>query len=152
MVNIFSLLIISLALNQSSSNVDMNAVRSSFTKAASSKAICGGMIEKLEPLTNDHLCLAYLGGFQAIWANHVMNPFSKLKTFKEGKRNIENAVSKVPGSWEIRLVRYSVQKNSPAFLDYGQHLKNDAAFIRKHLHSVTNPVLIQMANDLLKNQ
>lgn len=48
--------------------------------------------------------MAYLGGLQTIWANHVFSPISKLNTFKEGKKNIEQAIKKEPENVELRFI------------------------------------------------
>ncbi|RYD74599.1 MAG: hypothetical protein EOP53_17975 [Sphingobacteriales bacterium] len=130
----------------------MNTIRSGFGKASRDKTLCKKMIDNLEALSGNNLCLAYLGGYQAVWANHIINPFSKLKTFNTGKDNIEKAIKKDPQNFEIRLVRFSIQKNAPAFLDYGQDQKSDEAFIIKNLHSVSNTVLKKLADEILKSE
>lgn len=131
-------------------NIDLNAVRSGYTKAVDDKKLCSEMIHDLKSIQANNLCLAYLGGYQCIWAKHVFNPFSKLKTFNEGKNNIEKAVKNEPLNPEIRLVRLSVQKNAPSFLRYGDNVQEDESFIRKNIGAVNNPVLLKMTNELLK--
>ncbi len=131
-------------------NIDLDAVRSGYTKAVDDKNLCSEMIQNLKSMQNNNVCLAYLGGYQTIWANHVFNPFSKLKTFNEGKKNIERAVQMEPLNTEIRLIRLSVQKNAPAFLGYRNNVKEDESFIRKNINSIYNAALLKMANELLK--
>lgn len=131
-------------------NIDLDAVRSGYTKAVDDKNLCSEMIQDLKSMQNNNVCLAYLGGYQTIWANHVFNPFSKMKTFNEGKKNIERAVNREPQNPEIRLVRLSVQKNAPAFLGYRNDIEKDESFIRKNINAINNLVLLKMANELLK--
>lgn len=131
-------------------NIDLDAVRSGYTKAVDDKNLCGEMIQNLKSMQNNNVCLAYLGGYQTIWANHVFNPFSKLKTFKEGKKNLERAVNREPQNPEIRLVRLSVQKNAPSFLGYRNDIEKDKSFIRKNINAINNLILLKMANELLK--
>ncbi len=139
-------------INFGSGEIDMNTVRSAFGKAADNKKLCNEMIDALKASAENNLCLAYLGGYQAVWANHVTNPFSKLQTFNDGKKNIEKAVRTEPGNLEIRLIRYSVQQNAPSFLDYSSRLNEDEKFIRKNLHAISNPLVVKMANELLNRQ
>jgi hypothetical protein len=94
---------------------------------------------------------AYLGGLQAIWANHVNNPISKLNTFTKGKKNIELALKKDSNNVEIRYIRLSIQKNTPAFLGYQSEIKMDQQFIEKNKHKVTSPTLKKNIDFLLNN-
>ncbi|MGN6615741.1 MAG: hypothetical protein ACTHJ5_01075 [Ilyomonas sp.] len=129
---------------------DLNMVRSNYARALEDKKVCSEMIKELKPVEGNDVYLAWLGGYQTIWANHVFNPLSKLKTFNEGKKNIEKAVNNDPQNPEIRLVRLSVQKNAPSFLKYQGDIEEDEAFIRKNISAITHPVLLKMANELLK--
>lgn len=150
MEKLITLLFVAAGITANSGNVDLKTVRTNFSKAAENKDLCNNMIGILKLETRSNLCLAYLGGYQAIWANHVFNPFSKLKTFNEGRKNIEQAVKNEPANPEIRLVRLSVQKNAPAFLDYSSHEKSDESFIRNHLNSISDPLVLRMAMEQLK--
>lgn len=149
MLKIF-ILTIALAIPASGS-IDLEAVRSAYLPAVKDKKLCSEMISKLKSEELSNVCLAYLGGYQTLWANHVFSPISKLKTFNEGKKNIETAVKRDPSNWEIRLVRLSVQKNAPRFLGYHQNISEDESYIRRNMKSDTSAVLLKMANQLLKD-
>ena len=109
------------------------------------------MIEELE-LSKEKsvIALAYLGAYQTIWSNHVFNPLSKLATFKNGKNNIELAISKEPENVEIRYIRFSVQKNAPSFLGYNSHLKEDKDFLVKNKKNINSDLLQKNIETLLK--
>lgn len=65
----------------------LDEVRTNYNKLAADKALCKKMILALEETKdNSATQLAYLGGLQTIWANHTLNPLSKLSTFKKGKK------------------------------------------------------------------
>lgn len=134
----------------SNPGLDLNAVRSNYAKAVEDKNVCSETIRDLKPIRSNDVYLAWLGGYQTIWANHVFNPLSKLKAFNEGKKNIERAVNNDSQNPEIRLVRLSVQKNAPSFLKYRSEIEEDEAFIKKNISAITHPVLLKMANELLK--
>ena len=55
-----------------------------------------------------------------------------MRTFKEGVKWIEFAITKEPNNIEIRLVRLSVQENVPGITHYNKNIKEDAAFITYH--------------------
>ena len=110
----------------------LDQVRNNYTKAVNDKQVCELMIKELENSSNNDVSLAYLGAFQTIWANHVINPLSKYNTFVKGKKNIEKAVKSSPNNIEIRFLRYSVQKNAPSFLGYNDNITEDLNYIKKH--------------------
>ena len=145
------LLLSVLFMNFSFKNLDLNEVRTSYNKAVQDKKLCEKMIEELE-LSKEKsvISLAYLGAYQTIWANHVFNPLSKLATFKNGKNNIELAISKEPENVEIRYIRFSVQKNAPSFLGYNSHLKGDRDFLVKNKKNINSDFLQKNIETLLK--
>lgn len=130
--------------------LQLDAVRKGFIKAVDDKTLCSEMIKDLKPMQTDNVYMAYLGGYQTIWANHVSNPFKKLKTFNEGKRNIEKSIKNDPQNPELRLVRLSVQKNAPSFLGYRNDIEKDELFIKSHFNEFNDPILMKMATALLK--
>ena len=147
---LISFLLTSMLLT-SLNNSDMNEVRTNFNLAVQDKNICKKMMEKLEQYNEkSSVYLAYLGGYQTIWANHVFNPLSKLATFKKGKNNIELAISKEPENVEIRYIRFSVQKNAPSFLGYNSHLKEDKDFLVKNKKNINSDLLQKNIETLLK--
>lgn len=145
-----SLLLIFMMLT-SFNNPEMNEVRTNYKVAVQDKNVCKKMIEKLEQSKEKStVYLAYLGGYQTIWANHVFNPMSKLATFKKGKKNIELAISKEPENVESRYIRFSVQKNSPSFLGYNNNLKEDKDFLVKNKKNINSDLLQKNIETLLK--
>lgn len=131
------------------SAVERNYLRRSYSQAPTNKALCQSLIADLKNHRRDYVDLAYLGGLQTIWANHVFNPLSKLQTFKEGRSKVEKAVQEAPDNFEVRLVRLSIQKNAPRFLGYYQHIDQDEQFLRSRLSAVESPLLVQIAGSLL---
>lgn len=148
-----SCLILSVLFFLSISNtIDLDSIRTNYNKTVSDKELCKKMIAELSKTQNDVIThLAYLGGLQAIWANHVFSPISKLKTFNLGKKNIEKAIEKEPKNVEFRLIRLSIQKNVPAFLGYKSNIKEDTEFIKKNPNQINSVVLQKNIESLLKN-
>lgn len=141
-MKLFILLLSVLSMNTSFNNLDLDEVRTNYSIAVMNKEICEKMITELEQSKeNSAVNLAYLGGYQTAWANHVFNPISKLGTFKKGKKNIELAINKDPDNIEIRYIRLSVQKNAPSFLGYSDNLKEDRDFIIKNKSNISSELI-----------
>lgn len=130
--------------------IELDYVRANYDKAVTDKKLCGQMIEDLKDAEQTPLFLAYLGALQTIWANHVFSPVSKLKTFNQGKKNIEKAVSSDKDNAEIRFIRLSVQKNAPSFLGYNSMIKTDEAFLKTHRTKITSELMQSKIDILLK--
>jgi hypothetical protein len=130
--------------------LDLEYIRNHYEQAVSDKKLCENMIAALEEKAPTAVHLLYLGGLQTIWANHVSNPFSKLNTFKKGKASIEQAVKADSDNAEIRLIRLSVQKNCPAFLNYNKNINEDEQFLIKHKDEINSLPLIKLLNTVLK--
>lgn len=130
----------------------LDVVRANYSNLVSEKELCEKMIADLmETKNNSATHLAYLGGLQTIWANHVFNPIGKLNTFKEGKKNIEQAIKKEPDNVELRFIRLSVQKNAPAFLGYNSNINADTEFIKENRHQIESEILQKNIETLLKD-
>jgi len=131
----------------------LDEVRASYNKLASDKVLCEKLIFELTNTKNISATqLAYLGSLQIIWANHVFSPAGKLHTFKEGKKNIEQAIKREPHNAELRFVRLSVQKNAPSFLGYRPNIAEDTEFIRKNRDQIKSAVVQENIELLLKDK
>lgn len=130
-------------------SMDLESIRANYKKAVSDKKICLTMIERLSTDKESSVHLSYLGAFQMIWAKHITNPISKLKTFNKGKKNIDHAVMVEPSNLEIRILRLSVQKNSPAFLGYKKNIEEDEKFIKASNKDITSTHLKNMIQSLI---
>lgn len=125
-------------------------LRSNYAKAVNDKSVCESMIKQLENNTNSPVYQAYLGAYQTIWANHVINPISKLNTFKKGKNNLEKAINLDQNQIESRYLRYSIQKNAPQFLGYSKNIKEDETFLKNNLKHVQSHELSNAIKSILK--
>lgn len=128
---------------------DLNLLRKNLGIAPENKSVCEQMIESIPSNTANPVFLAYLGAYQTIWANHVINPFSKLSTFNKGKKNLQKAVSLENNNVEIRFLRYSIQKNAPKFLGYSDNLAEDKKYIESHRNEVKSVELNNLINKVL---
>ena len=147
----FFVLISVLFMNTSFGDSSLEELRANYHKAVQDKVLCKKMINELEKSkTKSATYLAYLGGFQGIWASHVFNPIKKIQSFKEGKKNIEDAINKDSENIEIRFIRLSIQKNAPSFLGYNNDIEEDRNFIIKNKDQISSEVLKKNIQMLLK--
>jgi hypothetical protein len=145
-------LFFSFCLTFKAHSMDLEVIRGNYLKAVSNKEICRSMISHLSTTEINTIQLAYLGAFQTIWAKHTANPFAKLKTFNKGKKNIESAVRAAPSELEVRLIRLSIQKNSPSFLGYNDHITEDTKLIAANSKKITSALLKKMITDLTEKK
>lgn len=131
---------------------EIDVLRNQYPSAVTEKATCQQLIEMLRSMP--HLTptrKAYLGALEAIWANHVFNPISKLNTFQDGKAKIEQAVAEDPDNCEIRYLRLSIQKNVPGFLGYNAQIQEDQSFLKENISHVSSKTLKDMIKNLIGN-
>lgn len=114
----------------------------------SNKDLCESMILQLENKNSDPIFLAYLGTYQTLWANHVINPITKLSSFNMGVRNIEKSFQLNSDDIEIRVLRYAVQKNAPRFLGYYKDQDNDRSYILKHKNNLLDQSLLKLIKSM----
>lgn len=130
---------------------DLNYIRANYNKAVSDKILCAQIIQDLKLKKDEPVYMGYLGGFQAIWANHVFSPVTKLKVFNQGKEHIENAIKQDPENIELRFIRLSVQKNAPSFLGYSSMIDQDIDFLKTHRKEIRSNVVIKNVETLLND-
>jgi hypothetical protein len=82
---------------------------------------------------NQPLYKAYLGTALATSAGCATSPIAKLRRFREGRILIEEAITKDPKHPEIRLLRLSVQSNTPSFLNYASEIESDRRILLKSI-------------------
>jgi hypothetical protein len=129
--------------------IDVETLRRHYDRAAEEKEVCELLLEELSKDQSDNLRLGYLGAVQAIWASHLRNPVSKLATFNQGKRNLTEAIKIAPYDVELRLLRYSIQKNCPSFLGYRSDLPADRKVLIEGQASVQSESLLRLIRQIL---
>lgn len=87
---------------------------------------------------------AYQAVSEALLAQVVWNPFSKLKQVVKYDKLMAAAVEEDPENIEIRFLRLAIEYNLPSFLGMSTHLQEDADEIANDLSGVSqmqvNPV------------
>jgi hypothetical protein len=83
---------------------------------------------------------AYKGASLTILAKFAKKIPEKTKLFKQGASLIESAIQKEPTNIELRLIRLSVQENTPKIIKYHANKKEDASYIIAHYKEQENPL------------
>ncbi len=75
------------------------------------------------------IMLAYKGAALALKSKYTTDKKDKKELFIEGVTTIENSVKQESSNAEIRLIRLSVQENTPKFLKYKANIDEDKKMI-----------------------
>ena len=123
-------------------NQDLPELRKEFVKAAASKAAADDFYAKLANISKDNskTLVAYKGAARAIMGKYAAKFADKKKYLKEGALLIEFAVSSEPGNIEIRMLRLSIQENTPKIAGYKGNIGEDKDFIVKN-YAIQNNAL-----------
>lgn len=89
---------------------------------------------------------AYYGAIMMKTSEYQKTPGEKLKKFKEGKILLENAIQSAPDNVEYRFLRLMIQENAPRILKYTSNIKEDVAFIKENLATVSKEVKAALTN------
>lgn len=122
-----------LLLSVQAFSIDIISVREMYTRAVESKAITRKLLDELEKAPKTPVITGYLGATTILQAKHAFNPFNKLSYFKSGRRILESAIARAPKEVELRFLRYAVQVNVPAILNYNSEKAQDRAFLERSL-------------------
>ena len=85
---------------------------------------------ELEPVKYSYNIISNL-----MQCNFTLNPFVKYKLYKNSTQKLDSLILSNPQYTEIRLLRYSVQLNSPNFLAYHTNIDEDYNFIMSNIKS-----------------
>lgn len=80
---------------------------------------------------------AYKGASTTLLARYKKAVSEKSKSFKEGAKMVEFAVTTEPNNIEIRLIRLSIQEKAPKILKYSSNKKEDKNFLLDHYKEQT---------------
>ena len=147
-------LIILSDLNYTAKDPSLSSIRLKFHNSTSSEKVCKDLIKQLDPYNekNNPLLLGYKGGATMLMATHVVNPFSKLSYFKNGRIALEKAIQADKNNVELRFLRYTVQTNIPSFLGYNSHLEKDRIFLKESVNGVKDNDLKKIITSYLKQK
>jgi hypothetical protein len=113
---------------------DISTTRRLFIKAANSKSEAEKFSSTLTRISNgsSKTLLAYKAASIIIAGKFASRLEDKKKNAVEGITMLENTVAQDRDNVEIRLIRLSIQENSPRILKYKKNIAEDKTFIVLH--------------------
>ena len=126
-------------------NFSLEEVRSLYNKAAEDKNAAEKLLEISERKSaHENIYVGYEGAAHMMLAKHVGNPFSKMSHFKKGKELYTKAIANSPANAELRFLRFAVQAETPAFLDYKDNIEEDKKFLLLQVNEIQDKLLKKM--------
>ena len=126
-----------------SAEPELQEVKSLFESAVHSKASSDRLLKILSDIgpASPPLLICYKGAAEMMRCRYGFNPIHKFKRFKKGKLLIEEAVKKEPDNPEIRFLRFAIQTNIPAFLNYNNDIKKDKKYLLSNVKTIKDKKL-----------
>lgn len=132
--------------------IDLNTIRKEYELAANDEEVAKTLLFKLtDQAHRSTTVLGYKGAVTMMMAKFHYNPLTKLDYFNSGKTLLEDAITKDRYNIELIFLRFTVQSNAPAFLDYRNQLNKDKYFLLSHLSLVKDADLKRRIQLFLKS-
>lgn len=105
---------------------ELPTVRQNYIEASKNQKNTEEFYSLMENYNKDNkTLLAYKGASIAMKARYAKQIKQKKNLFVEGIKILENALKSDPNNLEIRLIRLSIQENSPKILKYKNNIDED---------------------------
>ncbi len=109
---------------------DLSTVRENYINASKSKEKAEEFNDSMANYTGDNkTMLAYKGASIALKAKFASERKTKKDLFTKGIQILENALKADPNNAEIRLIRLSIQENTPKIINYKGNIQQDKQLI-----------------------
>lgn len=121
------------------SNPELSEVRKQYTNAIDSKAKALNFYKLLENVSKEDskTLVAYKGASIALQAKFSPKKEDKKKQFIEGTQLLDYALKNDAANLEIRLIRLSIQENTPKIMKYKANIAEDKQFILSNFSKQT---------------
>lgn len=123
--------------------LDIDSIRNAYKETVQNKANIELFYNQLSEITTNDTPekIAYKGAATALMARQAKTIKEKKTEFLNGIALVEYAIEKEPNNIEARLVRLSIQENTPKFLKYKQNIESDKEFIYQNFQSIKSASL-----------
>lgn len=131
--------------------IDLEAIRSAYKTASEDKEKAEAFYNKLEKVSNTDKVelVAYKASAMTLKAKFAKGLKNKKEGFIEGVTLLEETIKKDPNNIELRLIRLSIQENTPGILGYKSEIKTDKDFILKQYNSIKSSTLKEYIKDYI---
>lgn len=132
------LLVFTIVISLLASGQTIQEVRSSFHQAVMEPETSREFHELMEsPQKSSATIIAYQAVSEALLAQVVWNPFSKLSQVMKYDKLMEKAVMEDEENIEIRFLRLAIEVNLPSFLRMSSHIQEDRDMIVRDMSKVS---------------
>jgi len=131
------------------SDADLKKVREQFPNITSEE-----QADAFIAILNDYNTAeakGYIAAMNFMKSRFVSFPFTKLKYFKIGKKQLDEVIDDNPANIEMRYIRYLMQKEIPQFLGYYENINEDFNLILNGIESsdLATSIKIKMVSNML---
>ena len=118
-------------------------IRQNIVEVFKYDSVCTDLYQRIDSTdVSSHVLLTgYKGSLCMGMALHHINPFKKMSFFGDGKKLLEESISREPQNLELRFLRLTIQTNLPSFLGYSDNKESDKKFVQAGLSGVESPEL-----------
>ena len=124
-------LLIGLNTNSFADVEDIIELRELYYSSTDSKINTDKLVEYLKHITlnSSPIHKGYKSMSFFLISKHSLNPIDKLSFFKQGVKWLESSIKNNYNNIELRFLRFSVQNNSPLFLNYNNYIEDDRDYL-----------------------
>lgn len=121
--------------NSVAQELNLSEVRTLYIDASFEEEKANKLYEltKNSSIESDYKKFTYHAIAILLQSKFFINPIDKLKSFGEGKKQLEKVISQYPKDIELRFLRFCVQDGTPAILDYKLNMEEDSQFIMNNI-------------------
>ncbi len=120
---------------------ELPEVREQYYSASKSKENAEKFYDLLSKYNKDNkILIAYKGAATALKSKFTTDRKRKKDLFIEGVSMVEKAVKSDPNNVEIRLIRLSIQENTPKILKYKSNIEEDKKMILMAFDKQSQPL------------
>lgn len=110
-------------------NSNLDLIRKNYVDASKSKQHAEAFYDLVNKEKETSVIAAYKGAAIALKAKFTSDKKKRKDWFVEGVTKLENAIKEDANNVEIRLIRLSIQENTPKILKYKSNINDDKAII-----------------------
>lgn len=115
-------------------------IRELYKDASASKTKSEAFYKELKNVKNsdDAVLVGYKSASIVLKARFIKGVKEKKSLFKEGVTLLESKIKSNPKNIELRLIRLSIQENTPKILKYKKNISEDKSFIKRNISYIKN--------------
>lgn len=143
--NIITLLFTLASFSIFAQTISIESLRKEYGNVRLDSSSCAALYSKIKNNTTSELAFtSYKGAIMASMASYTKNKQEKINLFNQGKKMLEDAISKDTANVESRFLRLTIQTNCPKVLGYHKHIEQDKAFVLDNYNTIKDKTLKQM--------